>query len=147
MESVTSIPVHLDLAGSVEPLLAQVRERIARRAYENYTSHGCVDGNDLDDWLDAERELVIKPAASVRIGDEDIVIEMILPEIDLPKLAVHFAPRQLFISSVPDADGLQLCQMIDLPLEISLDGLDAAQMRNLLRITAALAKVDEPQLV
>ena len=141
MDIVTSIPVRLDLQESVAPLLEQLRERIARRAYGNYVTHGSIDGGDLDDWLDAERELVIKPAASVRVEEQDIVVEMILPEIGLPDLAVHFAPRQLFISSEPDEDGLQLCQTIDLPAEISLDGIDAAQVRNLLRITAALARV------
>jgi hypothetical protein len=30
---------------------------VALRAYEIYESKGCVDGADLDDWLQAEREL------------------------------------------------------------------------------------------
>ncbi len=32
---------------------------IARRAYELYTSRGCEAGHDIDDWLQAERELNI----------------------------------------------------------------------------------------
>jgi hypothetical protein len=30
---------------------------IARRAYELYLARGCEDGHDVDDWLQAEREL------------------------------------------------------------------------------------------
>jgi hypothetical protein len=30
---------------------------IARRAYEIYCDRGCEDGRDMDDWLQAEREL------------------------------------------------------------------------------------------
>lgn len=30
---------------------------IAARAYEIFLSHGASDGHDLDDWLQAEREL------------------------------------------------------------------------------------------
>ena len=33
------------------------RERVARRAYELYLERGAVDGQDMDDWLSAEREL------------------------------------------------------------------------------------------
>ena len=33
------------------------RERIANRAYERYMARGGVDGQDLEDWLEAEREL------------------------------------------------------------------------------------------
>ena len=30
---------------------------IARRAYDRYLARGCEPGHDVDDWLDAEREL------------------------------------------------------------------------------------------
>lgn len=33
------------------------RERIAERAYQLYMERGGSDGRDLDDWLEAEREL------------------------------------------------------------------------------------------
>ena len=33
------------------------RERIATRAYELYVTRGGEDGRDLDDWLEAERDL------------------------------------------------------------------------------------------
>jgi len=32
--------------------------RIAKRAYELYCERGCRDGSALDDWLDAEREIL-----------------------------------------------------------------------------------------
>jgi hypothetical protein len=35
-------------------------EHIAIRAYEIYISRGAEHGRDLDDWLQAERELVAK---------------------------------------------------------------------------------------
>ena len=41
-------------------------EAIARRAYEIYQSRGGYDGADLDDWLEAERQL--KPGPSVVTG-------------------------------------------------------------------------------
>ena len=146
MDILTTIPVPLNGPESIAPLLEQVRERIAERAYENFTERGSVDGHDLDDWFIAERELIIKPAASVRAEPADIFVEMVLPEIDLPNLAVHIAPSQLLISSDPDEDGLQLCQVIDLPFEVSLDGVDAEQLHNVLRITAAVAQA-QPHLV
>ena len=35
---------------------------IARRAYELYLERGCANGQDLDDWLRAERELLDEEA-------------------------------------------------------------------------------------
>jgi len=35
-----------------------LREQIAKRAYELYEAGGSVDGNDMDHWLEAEREFL-----------------------------------------------------------------------------------------
>ena len=33
----------------------ELKEEIAKKAYELYESRGCVANRDLDDWLEAER--------------------------------------------------------------------------------------------
>jgi HSP20 family molecular chaperone IbpA len=147
MDIVTTIPVRLNGPESVVPFLEEVRQRIAHRAYENFVRRGSVDGYDLDDWFEAERELIIKPAAAVRMEGNDVLVEVILPDLELPNLAVHTAPRQLVISSDADQDGLQLCQVIDLPNEISLESVGAEQLHDTLQITAVVANPQpEPQL-
>jgi hypothetical protein len=146
MDIVTTVPVRVDGPESIEAVLETVRARVSARAYENYVARGAVEGHDVADWLDAERELIVKPIAVVRAEREDVFVEMVLPEIDLPNLVVHVNPRQIVVSSDPDEDGLQVCQTIDLPCEISLDGVDAEQLQNLLRITAAVAD-PEPLLL
>jgi len=140
MDILTSIPVRVNGPELIPRVLENVKQRIAERAYENFVGRGSVHGQELDDWLNAERELIIKPVPLVRAQGEDIFVEMLLPEIDLPNLTVHVAPSQLVISSDPDEDGVQLCQMIDLPYEISLDGVDAEQQHNTLHVTAAVAQ-------
>jgi HSP20 family molecular chaperone IbpA len=139
MDIVTTIPVRLKGPESIAFVLEEMRERVARRAYEKFVDRGAVHGRDVGDWLDAERELIIKPPAEVRVEKEDVFLEVVLPGIDLPNLTVHTAPRQLVVSSDADEEGFQICQVIDLPIAISLDGLDAEQFHNVLRITAAVA--------
>jgi len=107
-------------------------------AYEYFVEHGSVHGHELDHWLAAERELIIRPLPVVSVAGNDVIVELDLPEINLPNLAVHIAPRQLALSSDVDGDGLQVCQVIDLPVEISMDGVDAEQSGSTVRITAAV---------
>jgi hypothetical protein len=38
---------------------------IARRAFQLYCDRGCTDGHDVDDWLNAERELRDTASSSV----------------------------------------------------------------------------------
>ena len=40
------------------------RERVAQRAYELYLERGAREGQDLDDWLSAEREVIGSPRNS-----------------------------------------------------------------------------------
>jgi hypothetical protein len=47
---------------SAEPALRH--EKIARRAYEMFLARGAEHGRDLDDWLQAERELLERSAGS-----------------------------------------------------------------------------------
>jgi hypothetical protein len=46
------------------------QERIAQRAYERFEARGREDGRDLDDWLEAERELN-GLSASATAGDQN----------------------------------------------------------------------------
>lgn len=48
-----------------QPVLTQsvsfpndLQEMIAWRAYQLYEEGGCVNGNDMDNWLKAEREIL-----------------------------------------------------------------------------------------
>jgi hypothetical protein len=43
---------------STGPFLDDLHGRITIRAYELYVQRGCREGCALDDWLDAEREIV-----------------------------------------------------------------------------------------
>jgi len=138
VDILTSIPVRVNATESIPPVLANLKERISGRAYETYIQRGCVDGYDVEDWLTAERELVIKPDYVLRAYGEDIFVEVTLPEIDLPNLAVHVAPSQIIISSDPDEDGLQVCQVIDLPFEVIPESVDAEQLHNILHATATV---------
>lgn len=36
---------------------ADRQQQIAQRAYALHVARGCQDGHDLDDWLEAERQL------------------------------------------------------------------------------------------
>jgi len=46
-----------------------LQDEIARRAYELYKARGCVDGFDVEDWLQAEQDIVgVKPASKAATG-------------------------------------------------------------------------------
>jgi len=46
-----------------------VEERIRRRAYELYVQRGCAEGSELDDWLQAEEEILAEQDRSIEEGE------------------------------------------------------------------------------
>jgi len=82
---------------------------------------------------------------TIQVKKEDLVVEAMLPETDLHNVAAHIAPGKFVITADIDKSGVQVCLVIDLPMEIAPDGVDAGQYGNLVRIIAALARPeDEP---
>lgn len=57
--SAESVPSkrHPDRASSTNTKMEPTREEIASRAYELFLARGCQDCGDVEDWLQAEREL------------------------------------------------------------------------------------------
>ena len=47
--------------GPTSPTRPVTDSDVARRAYDLYLARGCEHGHDVDDWLQAERELHIDP--------------------------------------------------------------------------------------
>jgi hypothetical protein len=50
---------------------ALLRRLFAQRAYQLYEARGCVDGFDLQDWLQAEREILgqlAEPEQAAAVG-------------------------------------------------------------------------------
>src|SRR5439155_18297972 len=91
MDILTTIPVRLNGPDSIAPLLENVRQRIARRAYENFIEHGAVYGHDLEDWLDDERETINKTFVEILTAEKDVSDVVILLKIHHTIVSVHLA--------------------------------------------------------
>lgn len=52
----------------VSALSDELQARIAKRAYELYLERACREGCALDDWVDAEREILTLPRGEERMS-------------------------------------------------------------------------------
>lgn len=77
----------------------EIHDMIARRAYELFESHGHIHGRDINDWIDAESEVLrpcrheLKEAAGALIFFADLPGSFTVDEI-----SVSVDPRRLMIS-------------------------------------------------
>jgi HSP20 family molecular chaperone IbpA len=105
---------------------------ISRRAYEIFESSGYDFGRDLENWLQAERELLHPVPVNITETDSVIELKAEVPGFDEKEIEIGLEPRRLTISGKHEATkeekkGRSICEetcsdqifrMVDLPAEI-----------------------------
>ena len=131
------IPILLQRVHSVENSVADMQDRIAKRAYEKFLERGSSPGFELQDWLSAEAELVVDSKVGVRVDDNRIVAEIFLPNVDPSGLYISVTSHDVLVLSTHDAEGRQVFQAVHFP-EIELSNVAAEHVRDTLFISAVI---------
>ena len=63
MDRQTPISSETDTTFSID-----TQEQVRRRAFEIYVQRGAQDGHDLDDWLQAEAEIISQQSQVMSVG-------------------------------------------------------------------------------
>jgi Protein of unknown function (DUF2934) len=141
MDILTSIPVRTYGPESTPLLLEDIKAAIATRAHEIFLAHG-QPGRDLDDWLEAERELIMESDATITVEGNDVFVDLVLPARRCENVSVHIGSRQLVISSDENRDGKRLFKVIDLPFEIFPGSVEADQSDDIVLISATISRLE-----
>ena len=75
----------------------RMQDRIMRRAYEIFSESGRIFGRDTDDWLQAERELVWKPAVELTEKDDKFLLEVGAPGVNPKDIDIEVTPEDILI--------------------------------------------------
>jgi len=128
-------------------------EDIRRRAFNLFERRGGTIGRDLDDWLEAEREVVWSPASELIENKNDFRARLALPGFDPKDLEVTATPNALVVraESAHTHEGKEgevcFCEFseqkifrrLDLPSEIDVDRVTASLDKGILEISAPKA--------
>jgi HSP20 family protein len=74
-----------------------MRDRIMRRAYDIFTSNGGLFGKDTEDWMQAEQELVWRPAIELTEKDDEYRLELAAPGVDPKNIDIEVTPEDILI--------------------------------------------------
>ncbi len=132
----------------------QMQDRIMRRAYDIFERNGRVFGRDLDHWLQAERELLWKPALELREADGEFVLEMAVPGVDPKDIDIEVTTEDIVLKAdiqhehEEKKDTVHICEFqsgsmfrsIHLSKRINPDKVKAEIKNGLLKLTAEIAE-------
>ena len=98
-------PVKLVVADVLLKQKNEIQNTIARRAYELFEGRGSAHGHDIDDWIEAEAEVLYPCRHDLKQSGEAIVFRADLPSsFAATQLNVSVEPRRLMVSGERESD-------------------------------------------
>ena len=130
-----------------------MHDRIACRAYDIFTNNGRTVGRELDDWLEAENELVWEPSIELSETDKEFVLDMAIPGVDAKDIDMEVTPDYLVVKAGSRHDHQEgkrkihacefesgnLFRSIQFPKKINPDRVKAELRNGILHLTAEMA--------
>jgi len=77
----------------------RMQDRVMRRAYDIFSSNGGIFGRDIEDWLQAERELVWKPAIELEEKDDEFLLQIATPGVDPKDIDIEVTPEDILVKA------------------------------------------------
>ena len=92
--------LEIQVVDSICGALDEIQNQIRIRAYEKFLNREPEPNLALDDWLDAERELIYVLTAAVTRQDEQTVAEIEIPNIHIETLRIQATQHEALIDAV-----------------------------------------------
>jgi len=132
---------------------------LARRAYEIFDGNGRAFGRDLDNWFQAERELLHPVALNITETDQAFMVKAEVPGFTEKEIEVAVEPGRLTITGqrefskeekkartvCTESRSDQILRIVDLPVDIEADKVTASLKNGMLELN--LPKVAKAQPV
>jgi len=84
---------------SVFDEMNRMRDSIMRRAYDIFSLNGGIFGRDIDDWYQAERELVWKPSIELQEKDDEFLLQVAAPGVDPKEINIEVTPEDILVKA------------------------------------------------
>jgi HSP20 family molecular chaperone IbpA len=128
----TDIPPS-QLLDEIESFTAKIRQR----AYDLFEMRGGIGGHEVDDWLQAERELMWQPGTELNEREDEFQARINTPDLQPKDLRIIAFPTAIFLAAEPArANECRRVKRLDLPAPIDPDRVLARLDKGLLQITA-----------
>src|SRR5262250_2391194 len=132
----------------------EIQERITQRAYEIFERNGAVFGRELDNWLQAEEELLWRPSIELREKNGELLLQAALSGVDPKDVEIEVTPEDIILKAETQHQHeeqkgkVHICEFntgtmfrsIHLPTKINPDKVKVEFNNGLLRLTAQVAQ-------
>jgi len=141
--------------------LARMHHSIAQRAFELFEANGGISGRELDDWLQAERELVWTPSIELKESHGQFFLRVAVPGVDPKNITIEATPEDVLLTAefseekeektgdihTSEFKSGRLFRSIHMPKRIDVENVRAEFEHGMLTIKAAIASDEKPRTI
>jgi len=133
-------------------------DALTRRAYEIFDGNGRIFGRDLDNWLQAERELLHPVAVTITDNEQNITVKAEVPGFSEKEIEISVEQGRLVITGQKDSSKEEkkgktlysemrsdrIMRIVDLPVEVEADKVTATLKNGMLELILPKVAQAEP---
>lgn len=157
-EAVEPVKIKIVDGESFLDRMKEIYQSVAGRAYALFEGRDHVPGHDLEDWFQAESELMIPVAVEMAEYDDRFTFKVDTPGFNEKEIEVSVEPRRLFISGKTEKAEEQkqgealyteesikeFFRTLDLSVEVDPAKAEAVFNAGVLNITLPKVVINEP---
>src|SRR5262245_64426444 len=128
------IPVHI--ADDVIEQIEDMYDQITKRAYAIFLQRGGIGNLDLEDWLIAEEQLVLKPEVHVAQTDGQMTVTIRIGQACPPDVQVVVTPDAMLIQAESSLPTKKIFRTVEFPRRIDVRKAEARFLNGCLVLTA-----------
>ena len=139
--------------------LQKFSDQVRRKAFELFEGHGRPDGHDVDDWLEAEKQLLTVPRTELVETADGLEAHITVPGFDAKEIEVTALPDSLLVRAESSRErekkegevrysefsDQSLFRRIPLPQPIDVAAVTAKLEKGILNIAARKAAAKEKE--
>jgi HSP20 family protein len=145
--------VSIRRTSSILEEMREMEDRIMRRAHDIFSGNG-IFGRDLENWLQAELELVWKPMVELCEKGDEFRLEAAVPGVDPKNIDIEVTPEDILLRAedahehkeekgtvhICEFDSGKMFRSIHLPKRINPNRVKAEFKNGILYLTADIAE-------
>ena len=143
-QAVKSVNTSKEVLARLTDLMKSVYDEVRDRAYALFLERGCGDGHDVEDWLAAEREVLVTPPCELTENAHQIRIKAEVPGFAADMLQVNVLPESVTIEGCMEKQEerngektisrKRLLRQLQLPARIDPETVKATLDKNILEV-------------
>jgi len=116
--------------------LESISANIRTKAYELFLMRGDSPGSDIDDWLEAERQLMWRSDTELSEKEKEFQVRIRMEGLEPKDIHIIAMPNSILLHAEPKSRESKLLQRLDFPAPVNPDRVTAKLDKGILQIVA-----------